>query len=239
MNKSERKPLIAAGIVAVTGAAVIIAGVTALKHVFGYPDIIRAKPEVIMERLAATAHVTPYLYYFGVGGAGLCIFIFSILFARLMAKNGEDLFSAVGKGAGMVGGTLLYAGIIRYSILFPRLASLRESGAYDRGSIDLVFYSLNSYIGDSIAEHAQFTFTAIMILCFGIAIIRTKIVSRWAAVFGFLTVPVIIIGNLEQFGVKAAFIFNRTGAKMLALWLLAVGVLLIMKGIRTGRAATK
>jgi hypothetical protein len=237
MIRSEKKPLIGAGIIAATGALVIFAGVTALKNVFGYPDIIRAEPGVIMERLATTVHITPYLYYFGVGGAGICMFLFSILFGRILAREGEDIFSALGRGSGMVAGVLLYAGIIRYSILFPRLSELRGSGIYDDKTIDLVFYSLNSYIGDSLAEHAQFTFTAIMILCFGISILRTKVINRWVAVFGFITVPVIIIGNLEQFGVKAAFAFNRSGAKMLAIWLLFAGISLIIKGVKTKATA--
>jgi TRAP-type C4-dicarboxylate transport system permease small subunit len=67
-----------------------------------------------------------------------------------------------------------------------------------------------------------------MMLFFGISIIRTKIISKWIAVFAFITMGVMIIGNLEQFGVKFAFIFNRTGAKMLAAWLIITGAALLL-----------
>jgi len=88
---------------------------------------------------------------------------------------------------------------------------------------------MNTYIGDSIAEHVQFTFTSFMLLFFGISIISTKVISKWIALFGFVTMVVLIIGNLEQFGMKYAFMFNRTGAKMVAGWLIIAGGALLMK----------
>ncbi len=225
-----KKPLFsAAGIIAVSGGVVIIAGVTALKFIFGYPDIIRAEPAVILERLYGNINTVPYLYYIGVGGAGICILMFSILFEKILNNAGEEVWSALGKVCGIITGILLYAGIIRYSILFPRLAVMRHSGMYNTETIDLIFKSMNSYIGDSLAEHVQFTFTSFMMLFFGISIIRTKIISKWIAVFAFITMGVMIIGNLEQFGVKFAFIFNRTGAKMLAAWLIVTGAALLLK----------
>jgi hypothetical protein len=226
---STKKTLFrAAGIIAVSGGVVIIAGVTGLKFIFGYPDIIRAEPAVILERLYGTINTVPYLYYIGVGGAGICILMFSILFEKILHNAGEEVWSALGKVCGIITGILLYAGIIRYSILFPRLAVMRHSGLYNTETIDLIFKSMNSYIGDSLAEHVQFTFTSFMMLFFGISIIRTKIISKWIAVFAFITMGVMIIGNLEQFGVKFAFIFNRTGAKMLAAWLIITGAALLL-----------
>ncbi len=226
----SKKPLFkVAGVIAVSGGVVIIAGVTALKVIFGYPDIIRAESGLILERLFENIKIVPYLYYIGVGGAGICILMFSILFEKLLNSSGEEVWSSLGKVCGIITGVLLYAGIIRYSILFPRLAVMRHSGMYNTETIDLIFKSMNSYIGDSLAEHVQFTFTSFMMFFFGMSIIRTKIISSWIAVFSFITMIVMIIGNLEQFGVKFAFIFNRTGAKMLAVWLIITGVALLFK----------
>jgi hypothetical protein len=225
-----RKPVYtAAGILAICGGGVVIAGVTALKFVFGYPEIIRAEPGILLERLYATINIVPYLYYIGVGGAGICILLFSVLFEKILKNAGEDIWSSLGKVCGIITGVLLYAGIIRYSILFPKLAVMRQSGMYNTETIDLIFKAMNTYIGDSIAEHVQFTFTSLMLLFFGISIIRTQVVSKWIALFGFVIMVVLIIGNFEQFGMKCAFIFNRTGAKMLAAWLMITGGALLMK----------
>jgi len=218
-----------AGTFACLGGVVIIAGVTALKYFFGYPEIIRAEPGLILERLHQTRNIVPYLYYVGVGGAGVCLALFSVVFEKLLSRLGEETLSALGKVCGIAAGVLLYAGIIRYSILFPRLAAMRHSGDFNNETIDLVFKAMNTYIGDSIAEHVQFTFTSLMLLFFNLAILRTKVVPRPIAWFGLVTVAVLLIGNLEQFGVSSAFIFNRTGAKMLAAWLLATGAALLVR----------
>jgi hypothetical protein len=227
---SKKEPVFtAAGIFAMCGGLVIVGGFAALKVVFGYPEIIRAEPGVILERLYATINIVPYLYYVGVGGAGVCLVLFSVLFEKILKNAGEDTWSSLGKVCGIVAGVLLYAGIVRYSILFPKLAVMRQSGMYSTETIDLVFKAMNTYIGDSIAEHVQFTFTSLTLLFFGVSIVRTKVVSKWIAIFGFVTTVVIVIGNLEQFGMSFAFIFNRTGAKMLAAWLIIIGGALLLK----------
>ncbi|MDA8135441.1 MAG: DUF4386 family protein [Desulfobacteraceae bacterium] len=225
----KTSPFTAAGIISICGGTVIILGVTALKYLFGYPEIIRAEPGILLERLYSTINIVPYLYYVGVGGAGICILMFSVLFEKILKNAGEEIWSSLGKVCGIISGILLYAGIIRYSILFPKLAVMRHSGMYNTETIDLIFKAMNTYIGDSLAEHVQFTFTSFMLLSFGISILRTKVLSKWIPIFGFIIMAVLIIGNLEQFGIKYAFIFNRTGAKLLAVWLILTGIALLKK----------
>ena len=234
--KNQKILLGMSGFFALLGGTVIIAGASALKHFFGYPDIIRADPATILERLYSTSHIVPYLYYFGVGGAGICLAFFAVTFEKALKNSGEEVFSSLGKICGITAGILLYAGIVRYSFLFPRLAEMRHSGLYNTETIDLIFKAMNTYIGDSIAEHVQFTFTSFMFIFFGLSIRKTNVLPKWTGYFGFITAAVIIIGNLEQFGFKFAFMFNRTGAKLLALWLLSSGVILLYKSIKKQKA---
>ena len=126
--ETQRQMYKAAGILAILGGVVAIAGVMGLKFVFGYPDIIRAEPKVLLEKLYVTKNIVPYLYYVGIGCAGMCILLFSVLFEKILGDAGESVWSSLGKVCGIVTGVLLYAGIIRYSILFPKLAVMRESG---------------------------------------------------------------------------------------------------------------
>ena len=230
--KNQKLTMGLSGFFALLGGIVIIAGVSALKHFFGYPDIIRADPATILERLYLTSDIVPYLYYFGVGGAGICLALFAVTFEKALRNSGEEVFSSLGKVCGITAGILLYAGIVRYSFLFPRLAEMRHSGLYNKETIDLIFKAMNTYVGDSIAEHVQFTFTSLMFIFFGLSIRKTDVLPKWIGYFGIITAAVIIIGNLEQFGVRFAFIFNRTGAKLLALWLLCSGAVLVYKSFK-------
>lgn len=222
----------AAGTFAITGGLFAVGGFGALQYFFGYPEIIRADPAVIMQRLHEMRQIVPYLYYIGVGGAGLCIFFFSILFGKILNSAGEQVWSVLGKTCGVVAGVLLYIGIIRYSFLFPTLAAMRQSGLYDTAAIDLTFKAMNTFIGESMAEHAQFTFSAFMFLFFGLSITKSKVLPKWIALFAISTTAVILVGNLEQFGFKFAFAFNRFAAKMLALWFVCAGVVLVYRGHR-------
>lgn len=224
---TEQSSARGAGIVALCGSLAIIAGVTGLKVSFGYPNIIRAEPSVIMEKLYETKNIVPYLYYFGVGGAGICVLFFSILFAKQLQQKGDEIWSSLGKTCGIISGALLYVGIIRYSILFPKLATLRHSATYDPKMIDLLFTTMNTYVGESVAEHSQFLFTSLMMVFFGIASLRTKLLPLWMVLFSFAIAVVDLIGNLEHFGFTFAFWFNRTGPKMFAIWLLIVGITLL------------
>jgi hypothetical protein len=229
-NMGQQKGLYsAAGWIAVCGGLLVIGGVTALKYCFGYPDIIRAEPAVIMERLHAARHIVPYLYYAGVGGAGLCLFLYSILLGEILKEAGDRVWATLGRTCGIVAGVLLYVGIIRYSILFPKLAAMKAAGVHDPDTMDLVFKAMNTYVGESVAEHAQFTFSALMFLFFGMSIFRTQVLPKWLVIFCFVTSAVIVVGNLEPFGFGFAFVFNRTAAKMLAVWLVCSGSALLWK----------
>lgn len=217
------------GILAILGGSVAIVGFILLNKIFGYPEIIRAEPSVLLNRLFDTKHIVPYLYYIGVGGAGLCIIFFSTLYSQIQIDRGENTYSSMGKISGIISGLLLYAGIIRYSILFPQLAVLRESNQFNNETIDLIFKAMNTYIGDSLAEHVQFTFSSLLVLFFSLSNLKTETVSKWISYFGFILTVILVIGNLEQFGLSFAFIFNRLGGDLLAIWLIINGISLCLK----------
>ena len=134
---------LATGLLALGGGIAVISGVTGLTQIFGYPDIIRQTPSVIMEKLYETRHIVPFLYYFGVGGAGLSTIFFATLFGKMLQLKGDDTWAPLGKICGIISGLLLYVGIIRYSILFPKLAELRHLNEYPPEMIDLVFRTMN------------------------------------------------------------------------------------------------
>jgi hypothetical protein len=222
-------------IIGIAGGMVVLVGFYLLMVFFGYPDIIRQPPSILLERLYVQRDIVPYLYYIGVGGAGLCIFFFSILLSKLLNASGEGLLSDLGRSCGMVTGVLLYIGIIRYTFLFPDLAEIRHLGTYDKDMVDLVFKAINRYVGDSVAEHAQFTFTGLMMLFFSISILKTKLINKWVAYFGVVVAIMLIYGNLEFFGAPGAFTANRIASDLVAVWLVAAGVALGASSFRKAK----
>lgn len=227
--KELQRSFVPAGIVSICAGLLVILCVAGLKHYFGYPEIIREEPGIIMERLLKAKSTVPYLYYFGVGGFGITVFFFSILFSQSLSESGEKIWSGLGRVCGIVSGVLLYVGIIRYSILFPKLAQLRESGEYSADSIDLVFITMNTYVGESVAEHSQFLFTALMLIFFAVSAMKIRVLPKWLCLISILIGIIDLIGNLEHFGFSFAFMFNRTGPMLLSIWMIITGVILIKR----------
>lgn len=227
MKQNIKLLSVVSGILLIFGGILATTGFVLLEKYFGYPEIIRETPQIILEKLYETRHIVPYLYYINVGGAGICVFFVSLLLRKIFQLAGDDTWSYLGKYCGMVMGICLYAGIIRYTFLFPLLAQFRIEGNYDPEIIDLVFEAFNTYIGNTIAEHVQFTFMFFWVLFFSLAILKTRIINKWIAIFGIILSIIIFYGNLEFFGVHGAFWANRHGADFVGLWTIALGINLI------------
>jgi len=222
----------------VTGAIAIVTSLSVtvcfilLGKIFGYPEIIREAPEIILTRLYEHRGSVPYLYYVGVGLGGISIIYMTVLLRKILDPANKGIFAHLGQLSGFAAGLLLYIGVLRYSILFPYLAELRINRTYEPGMIDLVFDSFNMYVGVSIAEHAQFLFTGLMFVFFGISFIQSKIISSWIGLFGFGSAIVIAYGSLEPFDFPKAFVFNRIGSELIGIWFLLIGTNLVINSIR-------
>jgi hypothetical protein len=223
---STKALFVAAGAIAIITGILPMAG-TILLSGFGYPEIIRETPQVILTRLYEMRATVPYLYYMGIGGAGLGVFFLTVLLSRIFQAAGDSTWGQLGKYCGMVNGLCLYGGIIRWTFLFPALAELRTGGGADPRTVDVVFKAFNTYVGDSIAEHVGFTFMALWLAFMSLAILKTKIVNKWMGISGLILGLVVMYGNLEFFGLPGAFAVNRTCVELVPLWAMALGVHLI------------
>ena len=222
----------------VTGSIAIITSLSVtvcfilLGKIFGYPEIIRETPEIILTRLYEHRGSVPYLYYAGVGLGGISVIYTTLLLRKILDPTDKGIFAHLGQFSGFAAGLLLYIGILRYSFLFPYLAKLRMDQTYDPRNIDLIFDSFNMYVGVSIAEHAQFLFTIFMFVFFGVSFIQSKIISSWIGLFGFGSALIIAYGNLEPFDFPKAFVFNRIGSELIGMWFLLIGINLVINSVR-------
>jgi len=219
------------------GALLMVAGILPLiclpllSVVFGYPDIIRAEPSVLLTRLNETRAITPLLYYAGVGGMGLFFALGASMLSEYLSTLGPSPWNRLVGTTGTVSGVILFAGILRYARLFPELARWRVSGTYDPAAVDLVFEAMNTYLGETLAEHVQFVFTTLFMVSAGFAGLRTRAFPKILAWAAFPVAFVVFVGNLEFFGVPGTFAWNRIAAELWIVWSLATGgCLLFFRG---------
>lgn len=218
---------VAGGLLVLASLLLTVAFVLLRKY-FGYPEVIRQGPKTILPRLHEMSNLVPYLFYAGVGGAGLSVFFASPLLAKIFAHAGDGLWASLAKYCGMAAGLCFYAGILRWTFLFPQLARLRAEGAYDPKTIDLVFEAFHTYVGETVAEHVGFTFLTSWLLFVSLAVLKTRLLNRWIGYTGLLLAGVIVYGNLEFFHLPGAFWANRKGVDGVGVWFLALGINLVL-----------
>ena len=217
------------------GFAGLLAGIAAfgamvfLKVLFGYPDIIRAEPAVILHRLAERIGTVPLVYYFGIGMSGVLMGAFYIHLYKIARSAGDEDFAPYGCFCGATAGTLLFVGILRYAFLFPLLALQREANPGNAVLIENIFYAMNMYVGNSVAEHAQFIFSGIALYMMGRSILRYKYVPAANGYFALVASFLLFYGSAEPFGLPLAFAVNRIASAAMVLWLFFMGAAFLRK----------
>lgn len=218
------------GVISVLAALFIGAGFAFLGPVFGYPEIIRTGSATLLSKLHETRHITPYLFY--CIGIGALLVIYASYFMKRVVNlwDEKSVFADLGMLSGIICGVLLFTGILRYFLLFPRLAALRVTIPEAQQTIDLLLESFNLYNGNTVTEHCMFMFLSLMLLFFSIAIFQTRFVAKWIGIYGIAVGLLLFYGNLEPFELPLTFIANRMAGNLAGLFLLFVGLdFLIMK----------
>jgi hypothetical protein len=216
------------GITAIAQAVLMAVCFGLLAQTFGYPEIIREAPGVILTELFQGIHVVPYLYQ-GVAYSGLLLIFEAILFKKSFENETNEVWLDLGQISGVLSGFVFLMGLMRWAVLIPWLAQLYATRQADPKVLELLFEAFNTYIGFSVAEHLGFLFLSLMGLFWGVTILRTNLIPAWVGWLGLLLGVWVIYGNTEIFHFPFAFLANRVGAELLGGWNIIIGVYLILK----------
>ncbi|MVB09476.1 hypothetical protein CAFE_01320 [Caprobacter fermentans] len=218
---------LSAAIFSMISSLLICGSIIGLVFTFGYPKILRQEPLVIIEKLYQKRKSVPFLYYlFGLGGFFL-VFA-SILVGKVEGLKGELIFSECGKMCGIVYGVLLYAGITRYTKLFPEISKMRFEHSITDKNAETLFHTFNTYIGETVTEHIAFVFLSAMIFCISMSAIISGCVVNWIGYSGIIIAVGLSIGNLEFLGLKRLFVINRIFSSLGGIWLFIFGAGLLL-----------
>ncbi|MBN2531205.1 MAG: DUF4386 family protein [Deltaproteobacteria bacterium] len=223
---SEKQTLIVTAVMSIVTALLMGTCFGMLGAFFGYPEIIRETPQVLLTRLYEQRHIVPYLYY-GLGIAGVLIVFTALLIHESIRIFGGSIFSVMGRVSGVIVGVLLFTGILRYVVLFPYLADQYMNGNSEKETLILVFQSFQYHVGVCVTEHAMFFFLSLMLVFFSVALLKTGRLGRWTAIFGIATAVLLFYGNFELFDVPYAFSVNRLASKLSGVWLIFLGITII------------
>lgn len=202
------------------------AGYAALAVRFDYPGILRRPTAEILDRFRA-------------GGSGLVLLWFgfawsALLFIPVAALAGALIpdpgLAALSIAVGVVAGSVQALGLLRWVFLVPFLARVQGAGA-DRSTLELVFQVQHRYLGVAVGEHVGYLMTG----AWTVIVAAAGALPLWLAVPGIVIGAMLVlgafefVGPFEDRGWKLAGVLVPIGYILWSAWLIALGVLLLMR----------
>jgi hypothetical protein len=141
-------------------------------------------------------------------------------------------FLAIGTVMGVLAGVVQFLGLIRWPFLVPSLVEIYtdpKSSQATRDSAAVTFQAFHRYVGVAVGEHLGYLFTSTWTVLVCIAIIQTGIVNPLIGWLGIVSAIGVLTGVFEETGFKAAGAINAISYIFWSLWLIAFGIVLLIR----------
>ena len=213
-----------------TGAAMIavpvvfMAAFTGLQMSFSYPDVLRLPAAEILDRFQAGGGGLLAIWY--VFMAAALAFIPLAVLSGLWLQPRYKVAAAFAATFGILAGLVQGLGLLRWVVLVPSLAADHAATPANAAVTEAVFQAFHLYAGAGIGEHFGYLFTALWTVAIVTALWSER---RWFAVIGAILALGIAAGMAEPFGLAAAGAINAISYTIWAVWLIALGVMLVWK----------
>jgi Domain of unknown function (DUF4386) len=203
--------------------AAVLANVafTALGSIFNYPDVL---DEPAGEVLAS------FREHEGAVSAWFTVLAFSAALLAPIAVGVGRLSSArvmrIAVRIGIAAAAVQVIGLLRWPILVPGFAADRDADAF-RTASDI----LGTAIGETIGYLLTALWTALVIAALG-----RRFAGRWFVLLGGASAALVLVGVLSPLELPVVDTANFFGYVLWSLWLIAFGVVLLVRERRTAPA---
>jgi Domain of unknown function (DUF4386) len=208
---------------------------TLLARGFDYPDILRQPTGQVLERFTAGGSRL-VLIWWGFAMSAVLLAPAVVLLSATLA-DADPTVLALAAAIGLLAALVQFLGLIRWPFAVPHLARLAADPATTpatRDAIDVVFQTLNRYLGVAVGEHLGYLFTGLWTALTGVALIQSELLHPLFGIIGLLLAPLFVLGSLEFVGP-----FEPRGWRLAAtlvpftyigwsIWLLALGISLLL-----------
>jgi hypothetical protein len=202
---------------------------------FDYPAILRQPTGHILQRFAAGGSRLVLLWWGFALSAVLLAPTVVLVSATLVDAN--PTIRALATALGLLAALVQFLGLIRWPFAVPHLARLATDPTATQAThdaVDVVFQTLNRYLGVAVGEHLGYLFTGLWTALVGVALIQSDLLHPLFGIVGLLLAPLFVVGSLEFVGP-----FEPGGWKLAgtlvplayigwSVWLLAFGIGLLV-----------
>jgi Domain of unknown function (DUF4386) len=198
---------------------------------FDYPDILRQPTSEVLERFAQGGSALILIWWaFALSAVG---FAALVMLLPLQVGDAGATTLTLSVLFGLLASIVQFLGLIRWPFLVPYLA--REAQSAEPGSpraeaVDVVFQSLNRYLGVAVGEHLGYGLTGAWSIFTGVALVQSDAFPGWLGVVGIVIGPAFLLSALEFVGPFEPKGWELAGKLVpiayivWSLWLLALGV---------------
>jgi hypothetical protein len=229
----------------VTGALLIAAAVLAaagaawLSTAFGWPDVLDEPGSVALPSFLAAESAARTAFY---------LLLVSSLLLIPVAIYLEQLFGGPSRPGvrvvtafGVLGGFAQILGWVRWPVTVPHLAdAYATTDEASRGAISASYDVLNRYAGGALGEHLGWLFQGLWAVGIAVLLLRVTGIPKWFTIIG-LALTALWLPMLWGSGLFAAEWLAPVGSTISAvwyLWLLALGVLVMVRKVGPMQAPT-
>jgi hypothetical protein len=209
--------------------AAFVAVFVVLGREFDYPEILRQPPDAILKRYREGGKRLRLLWYaFTLVAVG---FLPIVPLVHLLLSPSGFPFLLVATTFGFFAGAVQIVGFLRWVFLVPYLADTYgdpSASPSTRDAVIVVFEGAHRFLGRGLGEHLGYLFTGLWTLLLVPALTNSVVVHSWVAWFGILPGILILAGLFEPIGWRMAGPANALGYSLWAIWLMAMGVLLLL-----------
>ena len=206
-----------------------------LARSFDYPDILRRPTAEVLERFAGGGSRL-ILTWWAFAMSAVLLAPTAVLVSATFVDANPTLLS-IATAIGLLAAVVQFLGLVRWPFVVPHLA--REmadpaSGAGRKEAVDVIFQTLNRYLGVAVGEHLGYIFTGAWTALVGAAILQSEVLHPAFGVLGLVMGPLFFVGSMEFVGSNETEGWKLAGTLVpityigWSLWLLVMGIALLV-----------
>jgi hypothetical protein len=229
----------AAGTLLVIVPLVFTACFLLLQQLFEYPDVLRQPTADVLGKFAAGGPPLIALWYV-LTLTAVAFVPLVLLVHRALAERDAPLVLEIATVFGLIAGVSQTLGFLRWPFLVPHLAqSYLAPGASEaqRAAAGMAFEAFHRYAGMAVGEHIGYLSTSVWTVLIALMFVRAGLVPRWMGATGALLALGIAAGLAEPAGWDLGGTINALSYLGWALWLIAVGVIMLVRRTELAPAA--
>src|SRR3954462_2117595 len=201
---------------------------------FDYPDILRQPTAEVLAKFQAGGTPLVLMWWAFTLTALLLVPLVVVLAGAI--DDADPTVLRVATVVGVLAALVQFVGLVRWPFVVPYLARVvaePDASPARRETVDVIFQSLNRYLGVPAGEHLRYLLTGAWTALPGVALTQTSAVPGWLGVPGIVVGPVLMLCSLEFVGKHEptgwSFAERLTPVAYVAwsVWLIAVGIALL------------